>query len=298
MSINIDYSVERQKHKKQIRNYKIIISLTILLTTLLFFQSTFNINLTNKGYIASVSLVNEILEDQNRENKFQKILEDSNIKALIVNINSPGGSFVGSEKIYNILRKITKKKPVVVVMGTIATSGAYLVSLAADYILACNGTITGSIGVIYPTFEITSLAEKIGIKFYNLKSGKLKAMPNIMEKINPTVTKVTMESIQDIHNYFLEIIVSRRNLPLQYVKKLSDGRIYTGRQALKLGIIDAIGDQEDAVDWLKNTKKLDAKLEVKEIKLNFENTYPILSKLVESLYNNTFKYSKVLLSTL
>lgn len=115
---------------------------------------------------------------------------------LIVNVNSPGSTVVGSEKIYNILRKISEKKPVVIVMGTVATSGGYLISLRGDYIISHNGTITGSIGVILQTAEVTELAQKLGIKFNNFKSGELKAAPNPTEKLTAAVRIAIMENIE------------------------------------------------------------------------------------------------------
>jgi signal peptide peptidase SppA len=157
--------------------------------------------------------------------KLKKIIDDSHIKALLVNVNSPGGTVVGSEKIYNILRKISEKKPVVIVMGTMAASGGYLISLGGDYIVSHNGTITGSIGVILQTAEVTELAQKLGIKFNNFKSGELKAVPNPTEKLTEEVRVAIMENIEDTYNFFLELVSERRNLPIEEVKKLAEERL-------------------------------------------------------------------------
>ena len=281
MSIPPDYLIERKLNKSQIRNWKIAaITMFILVlavsTKKLFPADTLQLN----DYIASISIENEILEDAKRDNKLVQIMDDNQIKALIVNVNSPGGTFVGAEKIYNIFRKTSKKKPVVVVMGTMATSGGYLISLGADYIISHNGTITGSIGVIYPTAEVTELAEKIGIKFRNFKSGELKAAPNPMEKVTEAVAEATMASIKDVYDSFVEFVAIRRGLSIEDTRQLADGRIYTGRQALRLKLIDAIGSEDDAVKWLQEVKKIDPKLKVKEVKLKSEN------KLLEMIYED------------
>ncbi|MGL4226232.1 MAG: signal peptide peptidase SppA, partial [Rickettsia sp.] len=184
---------------------------------------------------------------------------------LIVNVNSPGGTVVGSEKIYNMLRKISEKKPVVIVMGTMAASGGYLISLGGDYIVSHNGTITGSIGVILQTAEVTELAQKLGIKFNNFKSGELKAVPNPTEKLTEEVRVAIMENIEDTYNFFLELVSERRNLPIEAVKKLADGRVYSGRQALKLKLVDAIGSEDTALKWLQEVKKVN--LTVKDYQL-------------------------------
>ncbi len=281
MSIPPDYLIERKLNKSQIRNWKIAaITMFILVlavsTKKLFPADTLQLN----DYIASISIENEILEDAKRDNKLVQIMDDNQIKALIVNVNSPGGTFVGAEKIYNIFRKTSKKKPVVVVMGTMATSGGYLISLGADYIISHNGTITGSIGVIYPTAEVTELAEKIGIKFRNFKSGELKAAPNPMEKVTEAVAEATIASIKDVYDSFVEFVAIRRGLSIEDTRQLADGRIYTGRQALRLKLIDAIGSEDDAVKWLQEVKKIDSKLKVKEVKLKSEN------KLLEMIYED------------
>jgi protease-4 len=271
MSISPDYLIERKKSKSQLRKWKyLVVFLIIIIIALISFKKSHFMrveNLASENYIASILIEDIIFEDAKRDYRLEKIIENESVKALIVNINSPGGTVVGSEKIYNILRKISAKKPVVAVMGTLAASGGYLISLGADYIIAHNGTITGSIGVVFQTAEVTELAEKIGIKFNNFKSGELKAAPNPTEKVTEAVRIAMMSNIQDTYEYFVELVAKRRGFSIEEATKLADGRIYSGRQAFRLKLVDAIGDQDDAVKWLHETKKIDSKLTVKEIKL-------------------------------
>lgn len=264
-----DYLIERRQIKSRLLIWKfaaiILIAIVLLLVGKNFApKDVLPIN-SNEDYIASVLIDEIILEDEKRDKKLKKIIDDSHIKALIVNVNSPGGTVVGSEKIYNILRKISEKKPVVIVMGTMAASGGYLISLGGDYIVSHNGTITGSIGVILQTAEVTELAQKLGIKFNNFKSGELKAVPNPTEKLTEEVRVAIMENIEDTYNFFLELVSERRNLPIEEVKKLADGRLYSGRQALKLKLVDAIGSEDTALKWLQEVKKVN--LTVKDYQL-------------------------------
>ncbi|QQV75178.1 hypothetical protein H6P87_00724 [Rickettsia tillamookensis] len=271
MSITPDYLIERRQIKSRLLIWKLAAIILIAIVFLLVGKDfapkeVLPIN-SNEDYIASVLIDEIILEDEKRDKKLKKIIDDSHIKALIVNVNSPGGTVVGSEKIYNILRKISEKKPVVIVMGTMAASGGYLISLGGDYIVSHNGTITGSIGVILQTAEVTELAQKLGIKFNNFKSGELKAVPNPTEKLTEAVRIAIMENIEDTYNFFLELVSERRNLPIEEVKKLADGRIYSGRQALKLKLVDAIGSEDTALKWFQEVKKINANLLVKDYQL-------------------------------
>ncbi|CEO17664.1 Putative signal peptide peptidase SppA [Rickettsia monacensis] len=271
MNISSDYLIERRQIKSRLLIWKLAAIILIAIVFLLVGKDfapkeVLPIN-SNEDYIASVLIDEIILEDEKRDKKLKKIIDDSHIKALIVNVNSPGGTVVGSEKIYNILRKISEKKPVVIVMGTIAASGGYLISLGGDYIVSHNGTITGSIGVILQTAEVTELAQKLGIKFNNFKSGELKAVPNPTEKLTEAVRVAIMENIEDTYNFFLELVSERRNLPIEEVKKLADGRVYSGRQALKLKLVDAIGSEDTALKWLQEVKKINVNLLVKDYQL-------------------------------
>jgi protease-4 len=271
--IDPEFLVERKIYKSQIMKWKVGFILLIVVGFGLFFghdlekRSSFH-----QDYIGTVLFEDLIYEDYKRDENLTKIVEDSNVKALIVNINSPGGTAVGSEKIYYILRKIAEKKPVVVVMGSVAASGGYMISLAGDHIIAHNTTTTGSIGVIMMSTEVTELAEKLGIKFENFKSGELKASPNAIEKTTTAVREAIMETVDDNYKFFVELVAERRKLDLNRVKQISDGRIYTGRQAVELKLVDAVGTFDDAIKWLQDNKAISNKLKIKEISLKPESS--------------------------
>jgi protease-4 len=217
--------------------------------------------------IGNIEISGVLLKDKYRANILKEIEKEDRIKALIVNIDSPGGGVVESEIIYSLLRDISNKKPIVVVIGSSGASGGYMISLASDYIIAKNGSITGSIGVLMQSFEATDLAEKVGVKFKTYKSSELKGSPSPLEKYNPKVDKVIQESVDDIYKFFVELVAKRRGFSMEEAYKVSNGQIYTGRQALKLKLIDEIGGEKEALSYLK-VKGIDVEeLEIEEIKL-------------------------------
>ena len=298
MNITPDYLIERKRTKRQLTKWKIF---ALVLIIFIFFIASNNFSSTNRitgstfpvaDHIASVRINDIIFDDFKRVRKLAEIEKDDKVKALIVNINSQGGSVVGSEMLYNALRKISESKPVVVVMESVAASGGYLASLGGDYIIAHNGTITGSIGVIMQSAEITELAEAVGVKCNNFKSDELKASPNPTEKLTPEARQATMDSIYEVYDYFIEIVATRRNLDLEYVKKLADGRIYSGRQALDLKLIDAIGNEDTALKWLQEKKGISKDLDVVDVKLSRKDKWiDILMEDFQTSISNFFSFS-------
>lgn len=220
-------------------------------------------------YIANVKIEGVIFEDDHRTEILEKLADEPSVKAVIVNVNSPGGGIVGSEIVFNNLRAIAKNKPIVVVMGSVAASGGYMASIASDYIIAYNGTLTGSIGVLMESPEVTTLANKIGVKFNTYKSSPLKGSPSPFEKSSPAVDAVINESIQDSYKFFADLVKERRGkkLSAKLGGKIFDGRVFTGRQALEAGLVDKIGGKADALEYLAQNKIDVKKLPLKEISL-------------------------------
>lgn len=211
-------------------------------------------------YIASVKIEGVIFEDDFRSEVLEKVAEEKSIKAVIVNIDSPGGGVVGSEILFNQLREIASKKPIVVTMGSLAASGGYMAAVASDYIIAHNGTLTGSIGVLMESPDVTGLADKIGVRLNTYKSSPLKGSPSPFEKPNALVDRVIKESITDTYQFFAGLVKERRGAKIkkEFANIAFDGRVFTGRQALQVGLIDAIGGKEEALAYL-NANKVDTK---------------------------------------
>ncbi len=233
-------------------------------------------------YVAKIEISGPIFENDYRSKVLKDLEEDESAKALIVKVNSPGGSMVGSEILYSELRNIAKNKPIVVLMNSIAASGGYMASLASDHIIAHNGTITGSIGVLLQSAEMVNLAKKLGVGFNTYKSAPLKAVPSPFEKSNQAVDKVINSSIQDSASFFYDLVKSRRGKKLAKASytKAFDGRIFTGRQAVKIGLVDQIGNFDSAVKHLQEKYKIDTD-KIKKVELS-KPSKSILDKLSAS----------------
>lgn len=267
-----EYIIDNYLLKKRARRWKYLALSIIIVFMIVSFVKFLP---TKTDYIGTIDIEGTLYEDKLREQVLSDLKDDDYLKALIVNINSGGGSVVGSEKIYNALKDIATKKPVIAVLGTMATSGAYLVALSADHIIAYNGTLTGSIGVIMQSPEVTELADKLGIKFNNFKSSELKASPNLFEKLTTKAKEAIMFSIDDASDYFINLVAVNRNLSSEQIKEITLGKIYTGRQALKLNLVDQIGTSKDAILWLKINKGVNIDLKIDEIKTSRKLTWPM-----------------------
>ena len=239
-------------------------------------------------HIARVKITGLITGDQPTLDLLEDISKTDAVKGVIIRIDSPGGTTAGSEALYEAIRKIAKDKPVAAVMDTVAASGGYITAIAADHIVARGNTITGSIGVIFQWAEISKLLDIVGVKMEELKSGELKAEPSPYKPLTEKAREVSMAMVQDSFAWFTGLVAERRKLPIEQVRILSDGRVYTGRQAVAAKLVDELGGEDKAVDWLKKEKKLADSIKVIdwEAKSNLEGGgfgFKILSAALEAL---------------
>ena len=272
MSLNADTLLDRIRLKQQLNKWRIIAVIIAVVALLFGFGKTSHLSPIRSDYIARITIEGVIEDDPKLTKLFEDVKKDKHAKALLVWLDTPGGGAVGGQQLYLNLMSVAKVKPVVAVMRTMAASAGYMAALGADHVVAREGTITGSIGVIMETFEATELADKIGIKPIVIKSGPFKASPNPSEKFTPEQEEVMQAVIKDFFNWFVDIVAERRKLPRDKVVSLADGRIYTGRQALKEKLIDQIGGEEEAIDWLVQNKKIAKTLEIEDVVLKPENT--------------------------
>jgi len=211
---------------------------------------------------ASVSFFNEqigvipvegaITSSQTITSHLVKFRKDPDIKAIILKINSPGGGIAPSQEIYREIERTIPEKKVVVFMGSLAASGGYYIAAAADKIVASPGTITGSIGVIMEFLRLEDLLNKIGVDLEIVKSGEFKDMGSPDRKLTEREREMLKEMIMDMQNQFVEAIVRGRRLPLEQVQQIADGRIFSGTRAKELGLVDVLGNFEDAVELTKD----------------------------------------------
>ena len=177
--------------------------------------------------------------------------ENDQIKAILVRIDSPGGKVGPSQEIYGSLLKIKGKKPLVVSMGSVSASGGYYIACAADTIFALPGTLTGSIGVILEFLDISEGLEKIGVKSERVVSGDMKESGSPFKTLTDREREYFLRLVEDVHEQFVEAVALSRELPVETVQEFADGRVFTGRQAMELGLVDRLGGLEDAITEVK-----------------------------------------------
>jgi protease IV len=222
-------------------------------------------------HIARVSVSGLITDDQKMLELLDKVGKSSQVRAVILDINSPGGTTTGGEAMYDAIRRLAEKKPVVAVCGTLATSAAYIVALATDRIFVYGNTITGSVGVIFQWADVSELMRTLGVKVEEVKSGPLKAVPNPFEPTDEKGRVLAAEMVQEAKVWFVDLVGKRRNLEPSAVPGLTDGRVYSGRQALALKLVDEIGDERAAKKWLQEERDVTPGLSVVEWKPKSES---------------------------
>jgi protease-4 len=291
MAINADTLLDRLYLKSQITRWRVLAVLFAVLAGVVFTERFAAHSAIERNFVARLTIDGIISDDQQMYNLIDDIAENPRAKAVILWIDTPGGSAVGGEETFLRLRQLAAKKPVVAVMRSIAASAGYMVALGSDYIFAREGTITGSIGVIIETAEATELAEKIGIKPIVIKSSPLKGSPNPLEKSTPEAEAVIQQVINDFYVRFVDMVADRRKLPRDKVMELADGRVYSGKRAMDYKLIDAIGGEDEAMDWLVKNRHIRQDLDIKDVQIEQENS--LFDELTQSIAGKFFQKSSI-----
>ena len=210
MSLDPDALIDRRRLKRKLRWWQAATLVAVALTIVIALQASDL--LLERDKVARLRVGGLITEDHTRDALLANIAEDTSVRALIVHLDSPGGTVVGGEDLYRSLRVVGEQKPVVTVMGTVAASAAYMTAVAGDRVFAREGTITGSIGVLFQTADITALLDKLGIKPEALKSGPLKAVPSPTEPLTEEARAATQALVLDLFEFFIDLVTERRPL--------------------------------------------------------------------------------------
>ncbi|MFO1462170.1 MAG: signal peptide peptidase SppA [bacterium] len=207
--------------------------------------------LFSKEAVAVVEIKGGIFEPKETLDELNRVYENDDFKVLLLRIDSPGGAVSPSQEIYQAVLRVKEKKKVIVSMGTVAASGGYYIAAAADKIVALPGTITGSIGVLMDYTNVEQLLSFLKVHAEILKAGKMKDVGSPLRELTPEDRAYLQGILDDMHRQFKEAVAKGRNLPIEEIDKLADGRVFTGEQALKLKLIDELGGQQKAVDLAK-----------------------------------------------
>jgi protease IV len=270
MSLDSDVIVDRRRIRRKLTFWRVIAALVVIAAIIAVAvvatpagRGTF----TASGSIARVHIDGLIRSDNDRVEALER-LEKSRAAAVVVHINSPGGTTAGSEQLYDSLVRLKAKKPVVVVVEGLAASGGYIAAIAADHVVAQQSSLVGSIGVLFQYPNFTELMKTVGIKVEEVKSSPLKAAPNGFEPTSPEARAALDSLVKDSYAWFRGLVKQRRGMDDVLLEKVADGRVFTGRQAVELKLVDALGDERTAIAWLVAEKNVKRDLPVHDFKLS------------------------------
>src|SRR6516162_3866364 len=271
MSLDADTIVDRRRMRRKLTFWRV---LAVLLAIGALMAAGAALRMPGTGLltggaspaIARISINGLIRSDQERVEALAR-LEKSPAPAVIVHINSPGGTTAGSEQLHDSLMRLREKKPLVVVVDGLAASGGYITAIAADHIVALETSLVGSIGVLFQYPNVTDLLKTLGVKVEEIKSSPLKAAPNGFEPTSPEARAAIEAIVSDSYAWFRGMVKARRHLDDAALERVADGRVFTGRQGVALKLVDEIGDERAALAWLAKEKNIDPTTPVRDYRL-------------------------------
>jgi len=270
MSLDADQIVDRRRMRRKLTFWRVLaIAVIVLAIAGVAALGSNRMGLIGvRPYIARVTIEGLIRGDQDRVQALDRLAQSSPARAVIVHVDSPGGTTAGSEQLFDSLSRLRDRKPLVIVVDSMAASGGYITALAGDHIVAQQTSLVGSIGVLFQYPNVTDLLDKIGVKVESVKSTPLKAAPDGFEPTSPEARAALESIIKDSYAWFKGIVQDRRHLNDDELQTVVDGRVFTGHQAIDLKLVDELGDEREAVAWLAKEKNVDSKLPVRDYQLH------------------------------
>ena len=262
-NVTADYLVDRRKLRRQLTTWRVAAFALAVVAVLVAAFRFGGLVGPFRPHIAKLELSGVITGDEETLKRLREIGRSS-AAAVLLEIDSPGGTTEGSEVLYEEIRRLEQKKPVVAVVGGMAASGAYIAALGADRIFAHGNSIVGSIGVLvqYPNFS--GLMDKVGVKYESIKSSPLKASPNGFEPTSDAARDAIAALIADSFSWFKELVRELRGMSEEELAKVADGRVFNGRQGLPLKLVDALGGEREAIAWLEHEKGVASHLPLRD----------------------------------
>ena len=265
MSNRADDIIDRRRLRRKLTFWRVLALLVAALAIGGAVSFSMRDRLGAADQIAKVRIGGTITEDEELLRRLKRIGEAAHVKGVILSIDTPGGTTAGGEAIYEAVRKLAAEKPVVAQVGTLAASAGYMIASAADHIVARQSSIVGSIGVLVQFPDVTGLMEMVGVKVEGVKSSPLKAEPSPFTPTTEEERAMLRALVMDSYDWFVGLVEERRPLSRAEALAVADGSIFTGRQALERKLVDSLGGEEKAVEWLAE-KGVDGKLDIVEWK--------------------------------
>jgi len=271
MALDADTIVDRRRMRRKLTFWRVfailvVIGAVVAVGAALRVPGTDVLTGQASGSIARVTITGLIRGDQERVEALER-LGKSRARAVIVHINSPGGTTSGSEQLHDSLMRLKEQKPLVVVVDGLAASGGYIAAVAADHIVALETSLVGSIGVLFQYPNVADLLKTLGVKIEEIKSSPLKAAPNGFEPTSPEARAAIESVVSDSYAWFKGMVKARRQLDDEMLQRVADGRVFTGRQGIPLKLVDELGDERTAIAWLAKEKNIDPKTPVRDYRL-------------------------------
>lgn len=269
MPSDADLIVDRRSMRRKLTFWRVVaalVAVVAIVTVALLATPAGRRSIGGESAIARIKIEGLIRSDNDRVAAIER-LGNSSAKAVIVHINSPGGTTAGSEQLYDSLTRLKQKKPLVVVVDGLCASGGYIAALASDHIISQGTSLVGSIGVLVQFPNFSELMKTVGVKVEEVKSSPLKAAPNGFEPTSPEARAALDDLVKDSYAWFRDLVKSRRGMDDATLEKAADGRVFTGRQAIGLKLVDQLGDEKAAVAWLVAQKKIDREMPVRDFRM-------------------------------
>ncbi len=271
--------------------FSIIFTIVILIGLILAISKIQKkeVKITSENSIGVIKLNTIIRDSSDIIKNLKDFVENKKIRAVVIKINSPGGAVVPSQEIYREIIKLKKKKKIYAYIQSLGASGAYYIASATDKIFANSGSIIGSIGVIIEFTNIKELLNKIGIKGITIKSGKFKDVGNPTREMTDEEKEYLKSLIMNVYNQFLKDVSKARKIPIEKLKSIADGRVFTGEEGVRLGLVDKIGNFDDVIDYIKKELKIKGKPEI----VYPEERKPLYKQIVEGISNYILSISEM-----
>lgn len=253
MSLDADLLTDRRRLKRRLSLWRLLAILAVLGVIGLAAGGGARIGMeatTGRAHVARLAISGTIGESRRELQALERARRDDNVRALILAIDSPGGTMAGGEALHAAIARFAEAKPVVATMGGVAASAGYMVAMPAQRVLARESTLTGSIGVILQSVNVSDLLERLGIRPEVIASGPLKDQPSPFRPLTAEGRASLERLIADLHSQFVHIVAAGRHMEEARVRELADGRVFSGREAVGLGLVDAIGGEREARAWL------------------------------------------------
>src|ERR1043166_6182339 len=284
MAFETETVLDRRRLRRRLSLWRALAVLAaVVVLGFLIFASSEGAGLAEGRQIARVSLEGIITENRDQLRLLKRVADNKQVVAVILYINSPGGTTTGGGGLFEAIREVAKVKPVVAPMGTIATSAAYIVGLATDHMVAHGNTITGSVGVIFQWAEVSQLLDKLGGKMNESKSGALKGHPSPFQPMDEAGKAVAEQMVAESKRWFVGLVAARRGIDTAGVAGLEQGRVFSGREALTFKLIDQIGGEPEAVKYLEEQRNVPKGLKVVDWKPMRESSWGVLGLSIRAL---------------